>query len=118
MDITQWIRSQAAAGQPLKLHAVARKRPDMLEQAPVVGDALLSSPPGPCLKTRHPLQSPHDAAQIPDPFPGHDPRRRNVDCHQDSRHWLMVAQSASGTICPASAAVHPWDHCLIDFRPR
>ncbi len=33
MDITQWIRSQAATGQPLNIHAVQRERPDLLEQA-------------------------------------------------------------------------------------
>jgi len=33
MDITQWIRSRAATGQPLNLHAVARERPDLLELA-------------------------------------------------------------------------------------
>ena len=33
MDITNWIRSQAATGQPLNIHAVQRERPDLLEQA-------------------------------------------------------------------------------------
>ena len=33
MDLTKWIRSQAATRQPLNLHAVARARPDLLEQA-------------------------------------------------------------------------------------
>jgi len=33
MDPTQWIRSQAATGQPLNLHAVGRVRPDLLELA-------------------------------------------------------------------------------------
>ncbi|MEI7912559.1 MAG: SEL1-like repeat protein [Verrucomicrobiota bacterium] len=33
MELTQWIRSQAATGQPLNIHAVQRERPDLLEQA-------------------------------------------------------------------------------------
>jgi phosphoglycolate phosphatase-like HAD superfamily hydrolase len=33
MDATEWIRSRAANGQPLNLHAVMRERPDLLEQA-------------------------------------------------------------------------------------
>ena len=31
MDTTHWIRSRAATGQPLNLHAVMRERPDLLE---------------------------------------------------------------------------------------
>jgi len=33
MDLTTWIRSQAASGLPLNLHAVQRARPDLLEMA-------------------------------------------------------------------------------------
>jgi hypothetical protein len=33
MNITKWIRSRAASGQALNLHAVARERPDLLELA-------------------------------------------------------------------------------------
>lgn len=33
MDLTRWIRSRAASGQPLNLHAVQRERPDLLELA-------------------------------------------------------------------------------------
>ena len=33
MELTQWIRSQAATGQPLNIHAVQRERPDLLELA-------------------------------------------------------------------------------------
>ena len=33
MDLTKWIRSRAATGQPLNLHSVARERPDLLELA-------------------------------------------------------------------------------------
>ena len=33
MDLTQWIRSQAATRRPLNIHAVQRERPDLLEQA-------------------------------------------------------------------------------------
>ena len=33
MDLTSWIRSRAATRQPLNIHAVARERPDLLEQA-------------------------------------------------------------------------------------
>ena len=33
MELTDWIRSRAASGQPLNLHAVARERPDLLEMA-------------------------------------------------------------------------------------
>jgi hypothetical protein len=33
MDLTHWIRSRAATGQPLNTHAVARERPDLLDLA-------------------------------------------------------------------------------------
>ena len=33
MDITKWIRFQAATRQPLNIHAVQREQPDLLEQA-------------------------------------------------------------------------------------
>ncbi len=33
MELTQWIRSQAATGQPLNIHAVQRERPDLLDVA-------------------------------------------------------------------------------------
>ena len=33
MQITKWIRSEAASGQALNIHSVKRRRPDLLEQA-------------------------------------------------------------------------------------
>ncbi len=33
MDLSSWIRSRAATRQPLNIHAVARERPDLLDQA-------------------------------------------------------------------------------------